>query len=87
MDNRAIYLSRAEIEFVDWQYSDHRESGRNFTQKLYDVVIKADYQNLERLARGFPEEVEVVRRFRFEAGYWDDLKDRYSRKLGIHLGY
>ena len=65
-------VTDAEYELYYWQYSD----GDNFSSRLFKTIAKADTKNLNKLALGFPEEVDAYRRYANEDGYWDDLKKR-----------
>lgn len=44
-------------ELYFWQYSNTR----CFHNMLFDLMQKADHINIERIAVGFPEEVEAFR--------------------------
>ncbi len=55
----------------------HNMSGHFYT-KLFAAIAHADGENLERLGKGFPEEVEAYTRYTLETGYWDNLKKRYE---------
>ena len=45
----------------------------SFYTALFQAAFKADPENLQKLAAGFPEEIEALYRFKSEAGYWDSL--------------
>lgn len=47
-----------------------------FTNALFDAFFKADRTNREALGKGFPEIAEVVHRYCYEDGYWQDLRER-----------
>lgn len=49
----------------------------SFFKSLFNAMFIADSQNLNKLAKAFPEEAEAVKRFMSEPGYWENLKDRY----------
>ena len=40
--------------------------------------MSADIQNQNKLSLGFPNEVEVVRRYKNEDGYWQKLQSRFK---------
>jgi len=65
-------VSEAEYELYYWQFSD----GDNFSTRLFQAISKADTSNLNKLAKGFPEEVAVYRRYANDDGYWDDVQKR-----------
>jgi hypothetical protein len=45
---------------------------------LFKTIMSADMGNQIKLSSGFPNEVEVVRRYQLEEGYWQNLQ----KKLG-----
>jgi hypothetical protein len=45
---------------------------------LFKTIMSADMSNQSKLSMGFPNEVEVVRRYQLEDGYWQNLQ----KKLG-----
>lgn len=51
--------------------------GAGFTA-LYSCIFKMDTHNRNKLAQGFPEEVEVCNRWNNERGYSTDLVRRYN---------
>lgn len=59
-------LDEAERALVAWQY---RFCG-DFKQALWEVIGRADDDNLELLRKGFPVEVGAFIRFSRERGYW-----------------
>lgn len=67
-------ITTAERKFLDYQYG----LGGSFYNALVTVILRADEINSALLAQGYPELVEVVRRFHKEHGYWEDLQDRWN---------
>lgn len=58
MDNVVIMkdsLNKAVFELYYWQVGD----GTNFHAMLFDLIQKADMQNLVRLQKAFPAEVQA----------------------------
>jgi len=58
-----------------WQY--HKRCGwmlGDFWSRQMEAMAYADDENLELLARAFPEEVGGLRRFRSESGWWDEVE-------------
>jgi hypothetical protein len=43
---------------------------------LFKTIMSADIQNQFKLSLGFPNEVEVVRRYKNEDGYWQQLQKK-----------
>ena len=70
-------ISEAENRLLDWH---HGKSGSFFT-KFFNVCISAGPINLEKLAKGFPEEIKVFKMYRDKDGYLDDLLKRYETPL------
>lgn len=52
----------------------------SFTTSLIETIFKGDIINRAKLAKGFPELVEVCNRFNNETGYWQDLVDRWNQE-------
>ena len=50
----------------------------SFMTNLFKTIMSADIGNQVKLSLGFPNEVEVVRRYQNEDGYWQVLQ----KKLG-----
>ena len=50
----------------------------SFFRALFDAALKADSFNLAKLALGFPEEADAVKRYQQEEGYWDRLNSEYE---------
>ncbi len=46
----------------------------DFRRALIHVIQRADVQNLEKLRKGFPDEVEGYVSYRLIPGWWDDLE-------------
>jgi len=65
-------LSVGEQFLIDWQYNIG--SLGSFKYNLTKTIVCADDENLERLSKGFPEEVEAIKRFRTESGYWSSVQ-------------
>lgn len=65
-------MEETELEFI---YFIRGTSG-SFSANLFNTIFSADIENLRRLSLGFPNEVEVVNRFRNEEGYWQKLQKR-----------
>lgn len=56
-------LRRAVREMYFWRHTD----ATNFTARLFDLFLKADPVNLERLKLGFPAEALAVELWRMSA--------------------
>ena len=71
-------ISNAEREFMFYKIG----TCGSFHKALIDTIFRADHINQAKLALGFPEDVEVVQRFQNEAGYWEDLRQRWKLATG-----
>jgi hypothetical protein len=67
-------MEQAELEFVFFM----RGTSGSFMTNLFKTIMSADIGNQVKLSLGFPNEVEVVRRYQNEDGYWQELQ----KKLG-----
>ena len=67
-------MEQAELEFVFFM----RGTSGSFMTNLFKTIMSADMGNQFKLSMGFPNEVEVVRRYQLEEGYWENLQ----KKLG-----
>lgn len=68
-----------------------RGDGDWFTAMLLRLIAKADGDNREKLARGFPVEVEAVRVYKNECPYKDAAKtevdwDEIARRSVVNEG-
>lgn len=72
-------LSKKEKEFCDFMY----ESDQSITKdSIYKKIINTPDNLLESLEEEHPEECAIFRRYSYEAGYWDNLRDEFDK---IHL--
>jgi hypothetical protein len=67
-------MEQAELEFLFFM----RGTSGSFMTNLFKTIMSADMGNQIKLSLGFPNEVEVVRRYQLEEGYWQNLQ----KKLG-----
>lgn len=66
-------MNEGERKLVEFQLG---MSG-SFYENFFNAAFKADETNLFRLGLGFSEEIQALRRYRGESGYWDKLKEEY----------
>lgn len=66
-------ITYAERGLLGWQ---NLTALGGFERALWTALGVADTENLNALAKGFPEEAEALRRYRNEAGYWEDVRER-----------
>ena len=65
-------MEQAELEFMFFM----RGTSGSFMTNLFKTIMSADIQNQFKLSLGFPNEVEVVRRYKNEDGYWQQLQEK-----------
>ena len=65
-------MEKTELEFVYFM----RGTSGSFRANLFQTIFSADMENREKLSLGFPNEVEVVRRYRNEEGYWQKILEK-----------
>lgn len=59
----------------------------SFMTSLINTIFKGDMINRAKLAKGYPDLVDVCNRFNNERGYWDDLVERWNIKYPTHKLY
>lgn len=67
-------MEQAELEFMFFM----KGTSGSFMTNLFKTIMSADISNQSKLSMGFPNEVEVVRRYQLKDGYWQNLQ----KKLG-----
>ena len=65
-------MEQAELEFMFFM----KGTSGSFMTNLFKTIMSADIQNQFKLSLGFPNEVEVVRRYKNEDGYWQKLQEK-----------
>ena len=55
----------------------------SFMTSLIDTIFKGDDKNQAKLAKGYPELVEVIIRYGREKGYWKDLVKRWNKEYPL----
>lgn len=66
-------VSKAEKELYFWQMSSDRS---NFSVMLFNLIAKSDTNNIEKLRKSFPDEVEVMLKYQTVEGYWEELENK-----------
>jgi hypothetical protein len=59
----------------------------SFMTSLIEIIFKGDIHNQAKIAKGYPELVEVCQRFGNERGYWQDLVERWNQEYPTHKLY
>ena len=65
-------MNRGELFVVKWQYRLH---GTFFTH-LANAIARADEDNLDRLKRGFPDEVNGYVNYKAMKGWWETTRQK-----------
>ena len=68
-------LTKEEEFIYFWQ---HRMLG-SFMTAIAECISRADRYNLEKLAKGFPMEVEAYKKFTHEDGWWESVEEKMRR--------
>jgi hypothetical protein len=55
----------------------------SFMTSLIDTIFKGDDKNQAKIAKGYPELVEVIHRYGRERGYWKDLVNRWNKEYPL----
>ena len=66
-------LHIGEVELIQTQYNG--ELG-DFKSHLWAAIMAADQGNLDRIEKGYPDQVRAYRDYVGKAGYWVDLLTR-----------
>lgn len=74
-------ITEAEEKFMHFKLGT---CGSGYTA-LIKCIFALDTPNRTKMALGFPELVEVVNRYNFEVGYWEDLVSRYNEEYGSKI--
>lgn len=77
----ATKISHAESLFMEFKQG---YTGSGYTA-LINCIFALDTPNRQKMAKGFPELVEVVNRYNNERGYWKDLVARYNEENGTKI--
>jgi hypothetical protein len=65
-------MEQTELEFMFFM----KGTSGSFMTNLFKTIMSADMGNQIKLSLGFPNEVEVVRRYQNEDGYWQELQKK-----------
>jgi hypothetical protein len=76
-----LTVTEAEHTFCMYKLS---LSGSGMTA-LINAIFALDTNNRAKIAKGFPELVEVCNKYNFETGYWKDLVERWNESSTIQL--
>lgn len=81
-EDKGVTMEKQEITAGEKLLVEHfRGMNGSFYTAFFDAALKADNTNLEKMGAGFPEEIEAVKKYKFEPGYWENLQVRYDNSL------
>lgn len=63
-------LDRGTQNLIKWQY----HLGDDFNTHLFRTIARANIDNIERLKREFPQEVEAYINFTQKIGWWKSIE-------------
>ena len=69
---KKVDMNNTELEFMFFM----KGTSGSFKTNLFKTIMSADNTNQKKLSLGFPDEVEVVRRYQQEDGYWQELLEK-----------
>ena len=69
-------ITKPEIRFVEYL----KGWSGSFHANLFDLIFSADADNFRRIGEAFPDECEVVRKYRDERGYYVSIQERYANR-------
>ena len=81
MTEMTIKTNVTEAEEIFCFYKLGKEG--SFMTSLIDTIFKGDDRNQAKIAKGYPELVEVLQRYGGEKGYWKDLVKRWNKEYPL----
>lgn len=81
MTEQTIITNITEAEEIFCFYKKNKEG--SFMTSLIDTIFKGDDINQFKIAKGYPELVEVIKRYGREKGYWEDLVTRWNQEYPL----
>lgn len=71
-------LSEGAIKLLEWQYAAAGLSS-TFNTALFQLIGVAGGDNLDKLVKAFPEEVQAYRCFSTVPGYWKRIQEEAKK--------
>ena len=81
MTEQTIITNVTEAEEIFCFFKLNREG--SFMTSLIETIFKGDDRNQAKIAKGYPELVEVIKRYGGEKGYWKDLVKRWNKEYPL----
>jgi hypothetical protein len=66
-------MTQAERRLCDWQYG----RAGDFLKALYDLMARAAPENFAKFEIGFPEDAEVIKKYKKSFTYFNELTEEY----------
>lgn len=88
--NEAFYIAESLVNSLnDLPVSEAEEqlyfficnTAGSFMKNLFKCIMSADIHNQAKLAKGFPEHVEVAYKYMNSPGYWENLEQRMQKSF------
>ena len=68
---KGSHLTSGEKHLLNW----YHQMGGSFFNGLFDLMSHADEENLKKLAKSFPEDVEAFKNYKNVPGYFEALSN------------
>jgi hypothetical protein len=81
MTETIIQTNITEAEEIFCFFKLNREG--SFMTSLIETIFKGDDRNQAKIAKGYPELVQVIQRYGGEKGYWSDLVKRWNKEYPL----
>ena len=82
-ENKTTEITEAEEVFCTFKMGLEG----SFMTSLIETIFKGDIPNRSKIAKGYPDLVDVCNKYNFESGYWQDLVNRWNQKYPTHKLY
>ncbi len=74
-----------KLSTAEYQFCMHKKDmSGSFIDSLIKTMYKADLENMNNLAKGYPELTKVVLRYQNEKNYWLNLMERWNEEYPHH---
>ena len=64
-------MTKAELNYCNWIFK--KQEVESFYNYLFNAIVVADEESLEKLRKAFPDEVEIIFRCRYNREVQDEL--------------
>jgi len=86
----ALYIAESLVNYLNDKEPSEAEqqfyffidnTTGSFMTNLFKCIMSADIHNQAKLAKGFPEHVEVAYKHMNSPGYWENLEQRMQKSF------